>query len=155
MKNFILTAMATLAMATASFAAEINYVVVGDSGRHYAVLAGPIEAGDAALLEALLSENPQITHIGLVSTGGIADEGYLLSSVISDHDKVFHNFSYLDLDLKLPMTVINTIVANHVQKVNIMPVPNNVLIAQMTIQGINARTPATSARPAILSLIHI
>ena len=85
MKNFILAVMATLAMATTAHAAEITYTVGGESGRHYAVFAGPVEVGDAAKLEALLLANPQITHIGLVSQGGIADEGYRLSEVISNH----------------------------------------------------------------------
>ena len=84
MKKLLATIVAVF-MASAVSAAEINYVVGSESGRHYATVFGPIEVGDAEKLEAILIANPTITHVGLVSEGGIADEGYRLAEVISNH----------------------------------------------------------------------
>lgn len=84
MKN-IIAIIAGVFMASAVSAAEVDYIVGGETGRHYATVFGPIQVGDSVKLEALLLANPQITHVGLISEGGIADEGYRLAEVISNH----------------------------------------------------------------------
>jgi hypothetical protein len=64
-------------------AAEIE--VRTTSQGQFITYVGPVETGDADRLDALMTETG-INRVVLVSPGGIADEGYNLSYVLSKHE---------------------------------------------------------------------
>jgi len=50
------------------------------------ILSGDIIEGTAQRLDDLLTANPTITKVGMVSGGGLAYEGFNLANVLSNHD---------------------------------------------------------------------
>ncbi len=66
-------------------AASFNYFVESN-GRYTIQLIGMIKNGDSVKLEKLLEQYPEVDLVTMISSGGIANEGYKIASVLSRHN---------------------------------------------------------------------
>ncbi len=66
-------------------AAGFNYFVESD-GRYTVQLIGEIKDGDSVKLEKILERYPEVDLVSMISSGGLAAEGYKLASVLSKHN---------------------------------------------------------------------
>jgi len=71
-------------VASAAKAEELSYMEA-PFGRVLFV-AGDIEQGTSSRINAALTEDPTIEHVGFHSGGGVAQEGFLIGNVLSNHD---------------------------------------------------------------------
>ena len=83
MKQLLLSVAIALTGVAAS-AGEFSTTIGERTGRHYITFDGPVEQGDVIKLQETAMANPDATWISLRSPGGLAEEGYALSSMISD-----------------------------------------------------------------------
>lgn len=88
MRNFIKGLVGGLAMmltlSTAS--AEELTIMDLDDGTQVAIFWGDVTPGSSARLDELLTANPDVKRIAMVSPGGNAVEGFLIADVLSNHE---------------------------------------------------------------------
>lgn len=79
----IVAALAIL-VGTSVYAEELA-IVESSSGQPIVVFYGDVTLGSADRLDAFLNEHPEAKHVGMVSPGGVAEEGYAIAEVLSRH----------------------------------------------------------------------